>query len=348
MLDGLFFSLGFLALASFILVIISFSHPATRTEIRALPYDHIGFFSYSASAPQGVYDANALKSGDPIFPRLTCAVDVNYKYIFMAQQAGNVTGTYQLTAVVSEPSSGWQRMMPLQNETAFSGNAFETTASLNLCQLESLIQAMQQETDFHSASYLLTISPNIQVAGEISGQGLDTSFDLNLTFKYDRVHFALLKDEESGNPLNPVEAGALPEERLVPNTILLLGANLEISTLRWLAWLGFIISAAGMTLLTLRAQRLARHDQAGFIRLRYQSLLIDVPTADPLVTAPVIEVASMDDLAKLAERFTAMILHTQMGARHFYYVQGGGNVYRFSLVAPQGRPTVSDTVRADA
>ena len=186
-LEGLFFTLGLVAFASFVLGMVSFSRPTTRAANDESTYNQLGIFAYSASAPQGVYDANAIKSGDPIFPKLTCTVDVTFQYTLIAHQAENISGTYKLTAVISEPLSGWQRVVDLQEEAAFDGNSVGTNAKLDLCKMENLVESMEQNTDAHAGSYTLTVSPNIKVNGTLAGQVLDTVFDPTLTFKYDRV-----------------------------------------------------------------------------------------------------------------------------------------------------------------
>jgi len=48
----------------------------------------------------------------------------------------------------------------------------------------------------------------------------------------------------------------------------------------------------------------------------------------------------MDALAKLAERFNAMILHGTEDNLHTYYVQVGEITYRFMLNADKTRATV--------
>ncbi|NWG07606.1 MAG: signal peptidase I [Chloroflexi bacterium] len=336
MLEGSFFALGVLALISLIFGIISFSRPASRIVKEDFPFEHVGFFSYSASGPQDVYDSSAIKSGDPIFPRLTCSIDVNFQYTFIAQNIGALKGTHQLTATIVEPVSGWQRSVPLQNETAFSGNAFGSSAKLNLCQMEKLAQSMEEGTDFHPGSYILTISPNIKLTGDISGRLLDSSFNPSLTFNYDRVHFYLAHGEEQENPLNPTETGALSEERQEVNTVLLFGTEFAVPALRWFAVIGLVGSLAGGAFLGMRLQHLSRNDQDKYIRMKYGSMVIDAHTVDTVNLSGLVDVTTVDDLAKLAEKFNTMILHTENSDSHTYYVRGDGIVYRFVIPAETG------------
>jgi len=331
LLEGTFFTLGLVALASLILGIISFSRPATRTAQNDVQYENMGFFAYTASAPSSVYDSNAIQSGDPIFPKLTCAVDVTFQYTFIAQQAENITGTHQLTATISEQASGWQRVVPLQEEATFNGNAVGTNAKLDLCKMVALTQSMEQDTDFHPGSYTLTISPNVHVNGEVSGHTLQDTFNPRLEFTYDRVHFYLVNDGEQNNPLNVTESGILSESRTETNTMMILGGKFAVPALRLISIVGLLGSLTGLVVLGMRLQNISRSNPVQFIRTRFDSMMIDMQNTDGFDSSAAIDVSSIEDLGKLAEKFNVMILHAANGNSHAYYVQGEGTTYRFVL-----------------
>lgn len=339
-LEGSFFVLGAIALASLILGMLVFSKPASRTVSDDISFQHLGVFSYTASAPQGVYDASSIKSGDPIFTKLTCQVDVNFQYMLIAAQAENIKGTYQLMATLSEPVSGWQRRLPLQEEASFSGTAFGTSARLDLCKFSSMAQSLEQGTDFHPSTYLLTITPGIKVNGNVSDHPLQDTFDAGVTFRYDHLQFYLLR-EENISPLTLTETATLRRTRREANTLLLLGRELSISGLRWVALLSFVTSLVGLILLGVRLERLARCDQERFIQIRHGSLIVDVENADLPESYSRVDVNSIEAMAKLAERFNAMILHRVEGNLHTYDVQSGGTLYRFTLNAGQAASTLS-------
>lgn len=334
-LEGSFFVLGLIVLLSLALGIISFSRPASRLAKNDVSFEHLGIFSYSAQSPQGVYDSNALKSGDPIFTRLTCSVDINLQYKLIAPQAENISGTYQLTAVIREQVSGWQRNVPLQEQTSFTGTDFGTSATLDLCKMESLTQSMETGTDFHPAFYTLLISPNIKLNGSVSALPLDSVFNSGLTFQYDRIHFYLSSSEETGNPLSFTEMGLLHEEHKEANTMLLLGNEIAVPAMRLFSIVGFIASLMGFVFLGLRLQSISRNNPEHFFRVKYDSLMVDIQNEDSIALSNSVEVTSMDALAKLAERFNAMILHAQQGSLHAYYVRDSGTTYRFVMNAPQ-------------
>lgn len=343
-LEGSFFVLGLVALASLILGIIAFSRPAFRIAQDDLSYQHLGIFSYSTSAPPGVYDADTIKSGDPIFTKLTCSVDVNFQYTLIAGQANRIVGTSQLTAIISEQVSGWQRIIPLREVTSFNGTAFGTTAKLDLCKIESLTQSMQEKTASSAGSYMLVVTPNIKLNGEISGRALESTFNPALTFRYDRTQFYLVRNEELSNPLAMTETGILSEKHQEANTMILLGRELAIPALRSIALFGLIGSVIGLTLLGLRLQHIALQDQERFFHIKYNSMLIDIQDANSVPLSSMINVMSMDALAKLAERFNTMILHEKREPLHMYYVHMGETTYRFTTNTIKKESTIHEAI----
>ena len=106
--------------------------------------------------------------------------------------------------------------------------------------------------------------------------------------------------------------------------------------------IGLVISLGGLLALGLYFYIASRRSQETIIRIKYGSLLMDVYDRGLETLAPVIEVTSIDDLAKLAERENVMIMHLHLARRdfvHYYLVQIEGTTYRY--VTGKGRMTNS-------
>jgi hypothetical protein len=63
---------------------------------------------------------------------------------------------------------------------------------------------------------------------------------------------------------------------------------------------------------------------------------VDIHQTTLVNIADIVDVNSIDDLAKLAEKFNAMILHSENGNSHIYYVRVEGATYRFVLPLETG------------
>ena len=81
------------------------------------------------------------------------------------------------------------------------------------------------------------------------------------------------------------------------------------------------LSLGGLILLGLRVQNLSQHAQEKYFHIKYSSIIVDVQNADSIKLSSMVDVSTMDMLAKLAERFNAMILHVEQNYLHMYYVQ---------------------------
>jgi len=113
-----------------------------------------------------------------------------------------------------------------------------------------------------------------------------------------------------------------------------------IPLLRLISIIGLIASLGGLLWIGTRLQSMSSSDPARFIHTKYGSILIDIQNADTIDSAAQIDVSSIDDLAKLAERFNAMILHTEFNHSHAYYVQGEGTMYRFVMNSQETESTI--------
>jgi len=333
MIETIFFGLAVIAFLCLMLGIITFTRPTTQTVSDDVSYQHLGSFAYSAIAPPGVYDTNTIQSGEPIFPALTCSIKINFKYTLAAEALENISGTYQLTALLANPQSGWQRTIPLQEQAAFTGNGFDTQTKLDLCAVAKLVESFEQITTLRPSYYLLSINPQVHVTGLIAGRALDSTFEPKMAFQYDRTQFYLVAQSQGTNPLIPGEAGTLHEEKQVPNTFSLFGLQLEVPILRTIAVIGLVLSLSGLAILGLQLEYIARNDRETFIRMKYNPLVIDVEETGLRDNMQLIEVNSIDDLAKLAENHNEMILHGSKADVEHYLVHVNGVAYVYS----QGR-----------
>lgn len=337
-MEGLFFSLGLLFFASLLLGLVAFTRPLWQAVPVNLLYRQTGSFSYRAAAPLGVYDTGTLVSGEPIFPKLNCRVTLDFKYTLLGNQIQVLTGTHQLTALVGEDLSGWQRSVPLEQETAFSGNTFTSSVLLDVCQAEAMAASLENETDLHPTIYSLVIHPQVQISGTASGKGFQDSFNPTLKFQFDKVHVYIYPDDPKVDPLNPTADGLVKTTQTEANTLALFEAKPEVSALRKATSLGLAISLAGLLVLGLYLYLSVRHSQESYLQMKYGSILVDVRSRALEASLPAVDVISMDDLAKLAERNNALILHESTGAIHSYFVQGDRIVYRYTLDG-QGIPS---------
>jgi signal peptidase I len=319
------YTIGFITLVFIGLSIYSFSRPTTRTA-DDIKYEQTGIYYYSATSPVGIFDTEIIHSGDPIFTKLTCSIIIGFSYNITGPLQ-EVSGTQQLTARIVDGQSGWQRTIPLTPATAFNGTSYSTTAPIDLCQFQSLVTTMGEKTGFRPNT-TLTIISQMAVTAKAGGQNLYDSFDSNLVFQFDDVHFYLVNNGET-DPLQSSKSGMIANPNTQANTFKFLGFEFKVLSLRILGIGGLILSLLSLSIFGWYFYNVTQRNPETLVRMKYGALIMDVYDRGLENISSVIEVTSIDDLAKLAERQGAMILHMTRDFLHYYFVQTNGVTYRY-------------------
>ena len=323
---------GFMAVLSLALTIFAFTRPLTRPA-ENIPYQQDSYFMYSAAGTEGVYDSNTIQPGEPIFPKLTCILNVGIAYNVTGNGLQSVTGSHQLSARVLDEKSGWQRTLPLDSETSFRGNSYSTQAALDLCQIEALVASVEEQTGLHPNMYTLELVAHTNVTGNLISQPLSDSLDSVLKFQFDKVNFHLISEATASDPLHTSKSGSISSLTSTPGMFRILGIALTVQSVRVLGLFGLGLSVIGFLLTGLYFLQGAKSDPAELIRLKYRGRLMEVRGVNLQQNQQFVDVASMDDLARLAERQSTMITHMKLNSQHYYLVQINAMIYRYLLGA---------------
>ncbi len=342
--QDLLLMLGVLALAAVILGLFAFLQPLEQEVSEEFQYQHQSELNYSAQDLSGIYDSSQVMTGQPVYLDLTCRVDLNidYRLTAPAMTPGNqalFTGSYRISALL-EDVDGWQRTIPLEDFRSFSGTSFSEAAELDVCEIRDLILEKEQKTGTSNRWYTLFIRPEINYQGQISELPLEGVFRPEFQFQIDTSLMRLPGEEEQ---LTIIEEGALEKTRILPNTLSIFGLSLEVKTARWTALSVLIICLAGGIWPLVSLYRDWKSSDASWIQVQYHPMLVDVAFGSPARNAEqIVQVASFQDLSKMAERYGAMILHESRGHLHRYSIQDEGTVYQYSLDGIRDHSLFSD------
>lgn len=329
-IEGLLYLTGFLTLAFLALSIFTFTRPLTRNT-ENIPYQQEAYFFYSAKGTPGVYDSELVRSGEPVFPKLTCILNIGFTYNLLATQLQEASGSYQLYARVFDSQSGWQRTIPLTPQTTFKGNTYSSVATLDLCQVESMANLVEQETGLNPNTYTLEIISHLEITGIIAGNQISDTFDPSLVFEFDKVHFYLNIEDTQTDPLHSVKQGMAGSSDLQTNTFSILGLEPTVRSIRLISLLFLGFSLTGLVITGLYVYKKTGQSQDARIRLRYGAMLVDIYEQNLKPSSSVFDVTTIDDLARLAERHGTMILHMKLYFLHFYLVQSNEITYRYVI-----------------
>jgi signal peptidase I len=338
--DMLIFALTALACASLLLAIFAFTRATTRAVPDDISYEQTGTFSYSADAPDGVYETGSAQTGEPVFRQLSGTVAVQFVYRLATDQPADLRGSSRLAAEISD-GSGWKRAIELQANTDFSGSTFNASGKLDFARIQALIDRYEQQAEIQRQQYTLAVVAHVSLAGTLDGQELRDEFAPRLEFLFDRQQLQVAQSSGGTNsPFTQSQQGMLKRSSQRPSTLALLGLALEVASARRIALTGLCLAVSGAFMLGFLLRRAAQIDEPTRIQQLYGRLLIALHDSEPGAGSPLVDVATIDDLVKLAEQHGVMIMHARHGAEQRYFVYDGTLTYRYR-VAGLGAPSAS-------
>ncbi|GIW13778.1 MAG: hypothetical protein KatS3mg062_1217 [Tepidiforma sp.] len=290
--------------------------PAERT------YTQRGAFSYEAASADGrIYDTGRATSGEPVYLPLSDSVEFAFTYEFSAPYPASLTGSYQLVAELGDPS-GWKRTFPLGEPGEFQGTSFATSGKLRLSDLINQIALLEGQTDVRNDRYTVTIRPQVRVSGELGGLPFEGEFDAALPMSLDRTRLWL----NSANPeqvLSPEEASVFAAPQRVTNHVRLWFIEMPVLAARVVGILGAAACLASAAVVLWKVSRLPSEQ-----RLAEAVRIAGFPALEP---SRVVDVASIDDLERVAERIGGVVLQEVRADSHVCYVRDGDVVYRYEM-----------------
>lgn len=336
---------GALGACCFLVGLLAFGRPTTTTVPTEL-YRQTGAFSYSATAPAGtVYPAGRVATGQTVFTRLVDRLDVRFDYRLRSEGPRSVWGTSKLVAKV-HGDNGWERMLVLQPTKAFEGDRVAVRGTLDLAALNELSKRVQKETETFSDSFALTLVPTITQAGTVAGETVKARFAPALAMRLNGSALRL----DTASPAASQQTALTRSKRgygtrATANELALLLVRLDVATARALALLGGLGALAAAALLGWALTRKREGGEPEQIAARYGAWLVDVAPR-PRADGSVLDVTSMEGLARLAERYDRMIMHEAFDGTHSYLVEDDGVFYRYRAGSPEGVRRPARLVRA--
>lgn len=315
---------------SLFLGLTAFTRPETLEGSSVVEYVQIGRFSYQAQAAPGVYDTSGPQTGDPVFLKAACQVDLNFVYSLAGQTFSGLEGEVALRAEIHD-LNGWVRSYPLAPVTRFSTATATVQATLDPCQIISNLREIEALTGVSRPFYTLLIVPEVKFSGEALGRPITDAFAPELQFYLDDYQMYPVSEFPEVDAFAPYQVGQMSFSNRQANQIQLPFFALEVSLARWLALAGLLLSLGLGALLVFLTLRELQTDPSIGISLRYGTLIVDVTQVSFDLRAKEIMVASFEDIVKLAERNSTAILHLRRLNEHEFLVEGNSVVYRYRV-----------------
>jgi signal peptidase I len=337
---------GVAAVAFLALGMFAFTRSTQKTSAVTTPYSQQVQFAYSAHAQAGpVYPTGHISTGDPIFLSLVHRIRIHIAYTFATTAGHQVSGTEGVDLTLAG-NSGWTRSLTLVPPTHFQGDHTSTDVTLDLPQLESLLAKVGSLTGLSGdAGYTIAVAPRVQVAGTVAGHPVNTRFDPALSFTLGPAQ--LTSNGASSAPstssssapagsagssqlsLTPSQSGSVATVTRQANPLGFLGVSLNVSIVRWLALLGFVISSA-LALLAFLRRTAEPFQETAHIQSQYGHMIVPIVAGEDLGW-PAVDVPTIKALVRLAESGARLILHSRANEIDTYMVNDEGTVYRYQV-----------------
>jgi signal peptidase I len=327
---------------SLVVALTAFTRPESRTLVSPDVYVKRGAFSYSAHVPVGpVYTDPELRAPAPVYLKLVRRLDVAFAYSTRSAAPLQLAGTGRLDAVLGD-GSGWSRELPLVSSRPFVAGRTTLHGRLDLQRLAALVRRFEAQTGEHNTLYKVELRARIELAGTAAGKHVHDVFAPALTLDLDQLRLQVERptDGGTGNSLVRTEGAQGTSREAV--SVGAFGQRLTVARARTLSGLA---TAAGLVCLLLGgllSVRRRRGDEVAQVVRRYGDWIVEIaPGERPAGSER--RVASMDALARLAERYERLILHERGERADAFLVEDDGIVYRYELVRPERRPAAGET-----
>ncbi len=320
--------------------VMAFIRPATVKVKKPVSYTEAAAFSYTARAPEGLYDLPQVQPGEPIFTELTGTITVSCAYRFTASAPFHLEGTYGLLARVSD-ATGWKRTLPLTGTQTFQNGGFTAQATLHLEDMRRFIDEFEHITGRHGV-YTLAVLAQIETHGTVGGEAFRQTFEPALRFRWNGNALVLESSgvpsgEKAPDPLHVVRQGSLVREVPQVNTLLILGMHLPVPLARTIA-----VVVGGLALALLGGafyyeRQVLAHDPVAQFRLTTGVAAVPLG-ALPESAAPVVDIGGMEDLAALAALHRTPVFYLREGEQVHFWVKAPDVLYHHLALGTESRP----------
>jgi signal peptidase I len=331
-LAALEYGAGAVLVASLVLGTLAWARVPTKYVSVPIRYTNHGAFSYSAPVDAGpVYGDGGVKTGDPVYLRILDKISVRFAYDFSSTAPHAAAGTMALSVDVRD-ESGWHQTVPLVPATAFARSHGKIEATLDVSQVQGLIAAAAGATGVPPSTQTVQLRADVAVRGVVGGRRVTDRFAPHYDFTLDALVLkpVLVPTGTRTDAANPVAAGLADKAVRQPATIGLFGVGLDVALLRWVT-LGCAVLSLLILLVVVAKRRPLHRDEVARIDARDGHLIVPVASSSPgSQRVATVEVTTMPDLVRLAERYDRLILHESRGGTHVYLFEAEGIIYRYS------------------
>lgn len=317
--------------------------PTTERRESRITHEHLSAFDYTIAMKRsilypdgvvgpvgpdvvdGVLQDGASTGAAPVFRKLARSLDLGFGYALSTSLPAEVHGSYSVDLEIVAGDGIWRLSEVIVEPTAFQGGEVAFRVPFDFEAIAARLATVEEESGYQAQRYTLTITPNIAIQGVVGNLPIDEQFQSSFPIAMDQLQ--ITPGSELVNSLLRTESLAVVEVNRAGygNLTMPVSQARTFGTAGLAATLLITLVVGGMIWLGLR------RDEHALIQLRYRPMLVSVSGADlDDGNLERVSLASMQDLARMAQRDGQIIFHQQTGLdRQRYFVRRGSVVYEY-------------------
>ncbi len=334
--------LTFTAVVGLVLAFVAYNRPLDREIVVPIEYEQLTDLSYSAPASESVYSQGVLNSGDPVYRALVDELIIQLEHEVVADDSVDGDGTYWIDAVV-QASDGWQRSLPLREQTPYAGASLSATVSLPLDAIDETIDNFRRQAGLDSiedTNFSVLIFALVSFDGTVAGEVIHTvtSDELVLRWNPDALY-----PEMSSTGNDEASSGIIETMRATENIVSLGIFDIEVRMARIAAQILLFVAVVGGLLVWLMMRHAMQTPEPLQIAARYRSRIVPIQGARQPAPSRVVALLSFDDLMRIADQKGEPILYFRRDDTHYYFVYATDVIYRVKIESdPEDRELMID------
>ena len=290
-----------------------------------LRYTQSANYGYMAFVePSLLYDNRTeIGEGEPLYTNLVEQIEIVLKYeLAQTPTPVEMTGIevrYEASASLS--GGDWKKTYPLGSRRTNETDFIETY-TLNITEIEGIVETIGEETGARAHSYTYEIRPRIRLEASAGNESIEQEFNpiLKIKFEGGKIEFEGLTNTKSGS---------VTHRETEVSIYRIIGSFVEVSDMRGIA---VIVALALSTMLFYSGRNALRERESRTFMERLSEDIRDriVEASEPpeRIEKSMIKVGSLEDLARVAEEAFKPIMHHG----GVFYVLDGDVRYEFSTV----------------
>jgi hypothetical protein len=324
----------FFTVSTLISIIVTYTlHqiPTQETKTNTLcTYSSTATYDYTATLEPNMINDNrtTLKPNEgTLYVAVTKQIDITLTYTFQATLPTNAEITY--SAIQSLKTAAWQHPVARIPQTTTNQTQIQLAVlPFNKTELEATKKQIETETGTSSNTYAFEMAPTFIVNANTSAGSIHQTFTPTLTIDLERTDEGYVITIDS---LQQTKANAITEDQTIIHS--------ETINQRYASYVFLAISTAGLGFSIYffkKGRPTTRKSPLEKLIAPYKDLIIEAKESPKIPQeTTIIDIESMEELAKTSEILARPMIHTKNGKEHTFYIIDSNTRYQYKTTEEQ-------------